>query len=472
MKLFKLRLTTLKSKLYAIVFASFVVRVVAFFALPNTSSAIGPDEGTYGEAVAWIAFGNASTGFSLYANGLYLSGRSLLLPSVFLSKLGIDSLDAVRLISSLYGFLIICLASTVILKTTKKHPEVRVSSRGKNRVILSLFFVFTFLPSHFVWSILGLRESATEFWVIAVFVSLYLILDLNEKLTFSTAAGYLISIVMVFSARPQVGWVLGVALALYLFFKINKGLARMLIPLTLTGVFLGYTFSLATAIEVNSSFVARQVFPVLTSSVEPTPLATSQAEFKASKFCKFENQRVVVDELEYLCTTKTQRETVVNLKNPGRKLLDQVDAIPYHHEVNKVAAESVIKTQTCPIAGDSRLSVYLCIVYKAPYTTFVFLFRPIIGTDVTSLNSFFAAVENMFWLASAMFIAGMFVRNRKLVFIRALAPSVLFMCIYVIGAGAYEGNLGTAFRHKSLILWVVVLLLGATIHTNQIRKMD
>ncbi len=48
MKLFKLRLTTLKSKLYAIVFASFVVRVVAFLALPIAGSNLGPDETNYG----------------------------------------------------------------------------------------------------------------------------------------------------------------------------------------------------------------------------------------------------------------------------------------------------------------------------------------------------------------------------------------------------------------------------------------
>ena len=47
MKLFNVKLTTLKSKLYAIVFASFVVRVVAFLALPNSPSSVAPDELTY-----------------------------------------------------------------------------------------------------------------------------------------------------------------------------------------------------------------------------------------------------------------------------------------------------------------------------------------------------------------------------------------------------------------------------------------
>ena len=57
MKLFSLRLTTMKSKLYAIVFASLLVRVVAFFMLPNNESPLGTDEGNYGELTEWIAQG-------------------------------------------------------------------------------------------------------------------------------------------------------------------------------------------------------------------------------------------------------------------------------------------------------------------------------------------------------------------------------------------------------------------------------
>ena len=64
----------------------------------------------------------------------------------------------------------------------------------------------------------------------------------------------------------------------------------------------------------------------------------------------------------------------------------------------------------------------------------------------------------------------MFIRNRRLAFFGALAPSLLFFIIYTIGAGAYEGNMGTAFRHKSLILWVVILLLASTIVATKERK--
>ena len=66
----------------------------------------------------------------------------------------------------------------------------------------------------------------------------------------------------------------------------------------------------------------------------------------------------------------------------------------------------------------------------------------------------------------------MLIRNRRFAFFSALQPSVLFMFLYSVSAGAYEGNMGTAFRHKSLILWVVILLLASTIVATQQRKAE
>jgi hypothetical protein len=167
-----------------------------------------------------------------------------------------------------------------------------------------------------------------------------------------------------------------------------------------------------------------------------------------------------------------EKKTIIELKNPGREVIDQADRIPYKQQVNQVDAASVIATQACPNTGTSRFDKYFCIAYSAPYTTFTFLFRPMIGSDVTSSSSLLAAIENVFWLASALFVMIMFMRNRRLAFFGALAPSLIFFTIYTIGAGAYEGNMGTAFRHKSLILWVVILLLASTIVATKERKAE
>jgi hypothetical protein len=188
--------------------------------------------------------------------------------------------------------------------------------------------------------------------------------------------------------------------------------------------------------------------------------------------CKSDGQEVSVGDLKYLCSKEFEKRSIAGLKNPGKVIFDEAEAIPLRNELNKIDAASVIQTQTCPNAGNSRFDKYFCIAYRAPYTTFTFLFRPLLGFDVTSSSSLFAALENILWLAAFLFVLVMFVRNRRLAFFKALAPSLLFFLIYSVGAGAYEGNMGTAFRHKSLILWVVILLLASTIVATKERKAD
>ena len=466
MKLFKLRFTTLKSKLYAIVFASFVVRVVAFFALPNTYSSLGPDEGTYGTAAEWTALGKPATEFPAFGAGLYMSGRSLLLPAALFNKIGFNPLNSVRLTASIYGFLLVCLLVAIILKTTLKYIKFAEFIDQNPRIFFGLFLIFVFLPSHFVWSTLGLRESATQFWTISVFSLLLLILHLNKKASLSTTCGFLISIILTFSARPQVGWVLGVTLLLYLLVRIRSRIARLLIPITVLGIFLGYTATVALSIQVDETYVAMK------ESLTASPTQTTEDENSASKLCKFNGQKVELKDISYLCESKIEKKTIVDLKNPGSAVIDQADAIPDKHEGNKVGAVSAIKTQDCPFVGNSRLDTYSCIAYRAPYTTYTFLVRPMFGADVKSNSSLFAAVENVFWLGAILFVSVMFIRNRRLAFFGALAPSLLFFSIYSVAAGAYEGNMGTAFRHKSLILWVVLLLIASTIVATQQRKAE
>ena len=181
---------------------------------------------------------------------------------------------------------------------------------------------------------------------------------------------------------------------------------------------------------------------------------------------------MIVQGVKYLCEKKVEKKSVVGLKNPGVALIDQAEAIPQRHEGNKVGASSVIKTLDCPITDESRFQKYFCIAYRAPYTTYTFLVRPLLGADVTSSASLVAATENTFWLAAFLFVIIMLIRNRRLAFFGPLVPSLMFFSIYSVAAGAYEGNMGTAFRHKSLILWVVILLLASTIAATKERKAE
>jgi hypothetical protein len=144
--------------------------------------------------------------------------------------------------------------------------------------------------------------------------------------------------------------------------------------------------------------------------------------------------------------------------------IDQVEVIPGKQIVNQVGAASMIERLACPWDESSEIGKYGCLAFRAPYMTLTFLFRPLPFIDTTSMSSTFAAAENMLWIFMFTLIVYKISKVKRIPFLKELAPALIFFSLYVVGAGSYEGNMGTAFRHKSLILWAVPLLLSFSLY--------
>ena len=148
MKLFSMKLTTLKSKLYAIVFASFVVRCIGFFLLPNEPTvALAPDEDGYAEIVRLVASEQPTTSYG----GLYFISRTLVLPAAAINNFGIDPLSSVRIIASIYGALTLILSALLTIQLVNKYSTHSELTIKRTNLIIGLFFIFAFLPSHLLW---------------------------------------------------------------------------------------------------------------------------------------------------------------------------------------------------------------------------------------------------------------------------------------------------------------------------------
>jgi hypothetical protein len=416
-----LRLQTLKQKLWAIVAASFAARVIMFFALPNTPSFLAPDEGTYAFLTKWIGESKPASEFPAYGQGLYLSGRTMIVPASLLYRAGFHELDSVRLVASIYGFCALVLIVLMTLKIYSQYPAKGTHQTRNVRLIFGMLLVFAFLPSHFVWSNLGLRESATEFWLITTFISFFVMFHHQEKITMLSLVIFTASIAFTFSARPQVGWVLGVALIAYLTLNLKKTNTYFLLPVVLCAVILGSTLNLGSTVGGTASTVGGIFNPLLTAG----------------------------------------------------------EIAEYKQQVNQLHAASVIKTQSCRTESPSlvaspptKFDAYFCIAWRAPYMVTTFLFRPILGVDVSSKSSLLAAFENLVWIGFFLTIFGLLIRRRSITFHSPLLPAIIFMFLYVLGASAYQGNMGTGFRHKSLILWAVLLVIFALAWRKPDRNMD
>ena len=178
-----------------------------FLLLPNSASNIQIDEINYASLATWIADGNDSSKYPNYPT-LYLTSKTLIYPASRLVLLGVSGLDAVRIISSIYGLLSLLLICFAILNIFSSLNDV--TSKTNSKLITVLFALYAFLPSHFAWSIVGIKESSNEFWLISTFWCLLLLYRSRSKNKVYTLVILGISIVCTFSTRPQVGWVLAI----------------------------------------------------------------------------------------------------------------------------------------------------------------------------------------------------------------------------------------------------------------------
>jgi len=456
MKLFNMKLTTLKSKLYAIVFASFVVRIIGFFLLPSEPTlALAPDEGGYANIVRSIASEQSTTPYG----ALYFISRTLVLPAAVLNDFGIEPLSSVRIIASMYGALTLILVAFLIIQFVDKHSAYSELTLKRSNLIIGLFFVFAFLPSHLLWSMLGLRESPMEFWVLCSLAAILLAVNLQEKVTLPIALLLTISITLLFNTRPQVAWVLVVTILVSLIFSNKRRMSYTLALLTLIASGVGYA---SVVLQKHDIFRLVATDGSATDGSATDGSATDGSATDGST-CQNSNQIIVLQGEEYKCIKIGTERDLSDLQNPGKIIVQEVFAIPGRHEGNQVAAVSAIQTLTCPVTEESETDKYFCLAWGSPYMAATFLFRPLIGIDTTSTSSLMAAIENIAWLGAFIFIVILLIRKRRLAFIGPLAPSLIFFMLYCVGAGSYEGNTGTAFRHKSLILWVILLLLASVI---------
>ena len=422
------------------------MRVIGFFLLPNEPTlALAPDEGGYAEIGRIVADEQPTTSFG----GLYVISRSLVLPAAVLNNFGTEPLSSVRIIASIYGALSLMLVAFIILKTVNKYQQYKELTSKRNNIIIGLFGVYALLPSHLLWSMLGLRESPMEFWVLCALASVYSAIYLQERLSLLVAFSLIISVTLLFNTRPQVAWVLGVTILIFLLTRFRSRVAVLLIPITFIALGLGYA---SVTIQKQNVYAL--------SAVDGSAVDGSAVDGSA---CQKSGEKIIIKEIGYICKKIGTKTDLSGLQNPGQLLVDQTEALPDRHKGNQVAAASAIQTLSCPITEESKLDKYLCMSWRAPYMASTFLFRPLIAVDVTSTSSLFAAIENIAWLGAFIFIVVMLIRKRRLAFFGPLTPSLIFFTLYCVGAGSYEGNMGTAFRHKSLILWVVLLLVGSVI---------
>ena len=458
------KLHTLKQKLWAIVVASFVARVVIFFALPGTPISVSTDEYAYAPLTEMTALGTLGQQ-EIYYQDLYKNSRTLVLPASILFRAGIDQLDAIRIISSLYSLLSLIFVVSIALRFSRAKGIKIGGTPHSDKLIFGFILVFAFFPSRFLWSVVGYRESANEFWVMCVFVLTYVFFFIGSKTRIPIVFLLGISLVFVFSSRQQVGLLLMVTLLIASLFKIKERATPLFVFALLVGSTAGYVSTTSFSVVVSDIYRADE-----TSTAAPTkePALTSttmsQLELEASRSCDGKTTTtILVKGKIFKCTKVGSKRKVEGLENPASIAVKNIELIRYKQLINQKDAQSSIQTLYCPLEAEGLFNKIACLAWRAPYASVTFLFRPLPFVDTTSFTSYLAAAENILWVFGVFFLLYRLITKRNLNWSSRLLPVTIFLILYVVGAGSYQGNMGTAFRHKSLILWAVLLLIYSTL---------
>ena len=389
---------------------SATLRIVFFFSLPETPSYLGPDEGTYARLAKYISEGKLVSEFPLFGPSLYYSSKSLVIPSSVLIRLGFDEIDAVRLIASTYGLtssllLILCYFSFLRTRgvALKEFPD------SLNLKFFMALILFSFLPSNFIWSVLGLRESATQFWIIASFYSLLKLWQVRKHQVWKPMLAVVLTITFSFGARPQTSLVfclIAVSVCLILLSRNSKIASSVCLSAVLGGLFLGLQFS----------------SPPTVPTVPTVPTA------KLGDIAKL-----------------------------GDKILQGMAA---SRNVKTEGANSKLKSSLCAKQSYDFFSRLDCTISELPYYLFSFLFRPMLYFDQGTNLLLFASIENIVWTLILLTALWSSLKRELRGSSKFVAVSVLsYIVTFSTLAALHEGNLGTAFRHKSSILWPTVFIL-------------
>ena len=450
--------------------------VLHIFVLPESPSEFGPDEGTYAALAKYASQGLPMQDFPLYGAGLYNSAKSITLPSAFLVKLGMNELNAVRAVASGYGLassivLVLCFLASIRLR----NQTFNLSGPALDRKFVTLLLIFTFFPSNFVWSTLGLRESGSQFWLITTFYLILKLLDSAGRDRWKFTALCSLALTLAHGTRPETALVFSLVALLVSIVLLLKYQKFLFVIGIFFGVLGGQAFTATPEVRAEKSLDAYRIIePKLIQSATPKPVESNQSatpkpveileaspEEPASENCTQENELIRFEDDAFRCKSSISYQVteLSPVKTLEKKILT-TQILEYKRTVNASDAQSALPTTKCQGLSRDIFLIIECNISELPYRLFAFLFRPLVFFDQGSTTLKFAALENLTWLLLIPLSVWMSLRKVQKSSDRALNLSLIsYVILFASAAALYEGNLGTAFRHKSTILWPLIFIL-------------
>lgn len=412
--------------------------------LLHESFILAPDEERY-----LFTFNNLYTDMfssnSQYASGWTYAPRIFLLisylPAKLLTLLGISSLLSIRLLAFAHYF-ICCFILLYLQKEMSKEND-----KKKSNLIL-----FLLTPSILLWTTLGLRESFLILSTLSFFSAFYLYdkKNSNSMLLWLSLASF-----CVLSIKYYQWSLLAISLIIFCFIKlahtrdllptVKMLLASVLIPLL---VFIATAPSIAKNIGVNVNFDAISS----RSGNSITVLSSEKVESILGSEPKYEQEAYVSD------STAIQLLDSGNSNSNLFKLLKYLGLISLMREnlVDSFVNDGS-KSKSTHVLEPGRVSQPLSIILPS----FIYYFGPVLHLDVNLFQALILLESPIWWLLTFLVLIKIFlaIKEKEFELILKNVPAIIYVLLHSIVAGIVEVNVGTAARHKSVLIIPLLMVL-------------
>jgi hypothetical protein len=382
---------------------TFLLHLTLVLVVPNPQTNIAPDENSYAQIVLALSNPEDYVEYLSQVGGLVVASYPLTLPASFLNQIGINEVISLRIVSSTYSLLSFLLFAFLTLRIAKKYNASLLDGAARERfMVRSLVLLFALLPSHALWNSIGLRESSFQFFAVLSFTIVHVLL--NELFTFPhfvlLVTTLTLSLTAAYFSRWQFAFFL--SLSIFCFFILHKK-------------FIYFTIG----------------FVVSSSSL-----------------------------LTWISST-------YGLKGVWSRVFHNANNLGLNEQTVPRVSSSSIERISIPILDVTKsesttntFSYIITNVLNYFWHLFSIIFRPLPYFDTYSPFTWMASIENMIFILLFIFSLAQIIRLRNQPSSNLFEIALfIYLISIVLLMAAYEQNLGTAFRHKSQLLWVMVTIL-------------
>ena len=382
------------------------------------------------------------------------------LPAKILNMFGVPDYLSIRMLS------IFLTAITLYLLL-----EIQRQSKSDSKIIQRIIFAAFFIPSVFLWTSVGLRESfiITEMMVFLAGLN-FLMRGKGRKgaiLLFIGSYGlvstknYLWACLMVALILSSVIFlILGIARQQILKF-VGAGFLVPLIAFTSTTSAYALDFILhggITEVGARSGDSISQVYVDRPGTEPGTEPGAGSPEEPVKELITFHGDYTLIALHFYLIDNPnalfSKISRAIHLDEKIESIWNEKVSLGLVHKDKQVGTDT--SSLNGHILEPAKISEPLSLLWPA----FVFLCGPFPFIGNPGIAVTISSFESPMWWALYAFVVFQFIRFRKVRFLRD--PQIIFTLIFLAGEIAFsalvEVNLGTSFRHRSILLVPILFL--------------